>query len=44
MDDWGILTGISLLMLQIMCLSFGQFSKTISSPSSTVGVISVLLK
>ena len=32
-------------MLQIMCLSFGQFAKTISSPpSSTVVVISVLLK
>ena len=35
----------SLLLLQIIWLSFGQFAKTISSPpSSTVGVISVLLK
>ena len=36
---------MSLLMLQIMCLSLDQFVNTISSPpSNTVGVTSVLLK
>ena len=41
----GILTGMSLLKLQIICLSSGQFAKIISLPwSSIVGVISVLLK
>ena len=40
----GILIGISLLMLHIMCLSLGQFTKMISLPlSSTVAVMSVLL-
>ena len=40
----GILIGMSLLMLHIMCLLFGQFAKIISFPlSNTVGVISVLL-
>ena len=39
-----ILTGVSLLMLHIMCLSFGQLAKIISfPPSSTVGDIFVLL-
>ena len=40
----GILTGMSLLMLQIICLSFSQLAKIISFPASnTIGVISVLL-
>ena len=35
---------MSLLMLHIVCLSFGQLDKTISFlPSNTVGVISVLV-
>ena len=43
--DLKILTGMSLLILQIICLSLGQFASPISSPpSNTVGVISVLLK
>ena len=41
----GILMGISLLMLHMMCLSLGQLANMISfPPSSTVGVISVLLE
>ena len=45
MCGWlGILISMSLLMLHIMCLSFGQFAKMILfPPSSTVGVMSVLL-
>ena len=40
----GILTGMSLLMLHVICLSFGQLAKIISfPPSKTVGMISVLL-
>ena len=40
----GILAGMSLLMLHIICLSLGQFASMISfPPSSTVGVMSVLL-
>ena len=40
----GILIGRLLLMVQMICLSFGQFAKIISlPPSSTVGVISDLL-
>ena len=40
----GILTGMSLLMLHIICLPFGQFAKIIPfPPSKTVGEISVLL-
>ena len=40
----GVLNGISLLMVHIMCLSLGQFACMISFPlSSVVGVISVLL-
>ena len=38
--NWDIIVNVT-----NMCLSFGQFAKTISSPpSSTVEVISVLLK
>ena len=45
MYGWlGILIRRSLLMVQILCLSFGQFARIISlPPSSTVGVISDLL-
>ena len=45
MYGWlGILTGMSLLILHKMCLSFGQLAKFISfSPSNTVGDMSVLL-
>ena len=40
----GILTGMSLLILQIISSTLGQFAKIISfPPSSTVGVILVLL-
>ena len=40
----GISISILLLMVQIMCLSFGQFARIISlPPSSTVGVMSLLL-
>ena len=40
----GILTGMSLLMLHIIYLLFGQLAKIILfPPSNTVGVISVLL-
>ena len=40
----GISIGISLLTVQIICLSFGQFAKIISlPPSKTVGVMSDLL-
>ena len=41
----GILIGMLLLMLHTMCLSLGQFARTISYPPlRTVGFISVLLK
>ena len=41
----GILTGMSLLTLQIICLSSGKFAKIILLPASrTLGVISVLLR
>ena len=45
MYGWlGILTGVLLLMMHIICLSFGQLAKIISfPPSNTVGVISILL-
>ena len=41
---WGFLSDMLLFIVQMMCLSFGQFAKIISLPPlSTVGVMSVLL-
>ena len=45
MDDLGFQLEYPLLIVQIICLQFGQFAKSISLPqSSTVRVMSILLR